>query len=348
MKIIPPLLAALFLFFIHGYSQQAGTTFTIHGVTNPLDSGRMLLIPVNTEDYYPFHGTLEAPVHHGIFSFTDSILYPTSYIIGLKYDSNWKYISSPFFVDSGVQTLICNINNLREIPTITNRTMIELQNDYNPGFASLRSKYNRYDSTLLHYVQKNPGSYIALWKLINQFSAGYEAFYDSVYKAFSESIRQTYTGRVLKHKLDMGRVSCIGCQFPNVKFASIDDLSRKVSLSDRLSKYTLIDIWFCHCTPCIDQFAKYKGIYGRFRNSGFQLIGVSTDSKDQIQNWKRVIDQNLLPWPQYLDENGAVTKELSIISWPSNFLIDEKGVIVQKNISPEALQRFLNAHISSK
>jgi alkyl hydroperoxide reductase subunit AhpC len=342
MKLIPTLLAALLLFFIQCYSQQAGTTFTIHGVANPGDSGRMLLIPVNTEDYYPFHGTLEAPVRNGGFLFTDSILYPTAYMIGLKYDSNWKYISSPFFVDSGVQTLICNIDSLWEIPSIANRTMLELKNNYNPSFASLGSQHERYDSTLLYYVKKNPGSYIALWKLINQFSAGYEPFYDSVYKAFSDSIRQTYTGRVLKHKLDMGRVSCIGCPFPNVKFAPIDDLSRKVSLSDRLSKYTLIDIWFCHCTPCIDQFAKYKAIYAQFRNLGFQLIGVSTDSKDQIQNWKRVIDQNMLPWPQYLDENGAVTKELSIISWPSNFLIDEKGVIVQKNISPEALERFLS------
>jgi alkyl hydroperoxide reductase subunit AhpC len=342
MKLIPTLLAALFLFFIQGYSQQGGTTFTIQGITNPRDSGRMLLIPVNTEDYYPFHGTLEAPVINGIFSFSDSILYPTAFMIGLKYDSNWKYISSPFFVDSGVQNLDCNINNLWEIPAIANRTMLELKNDYNPSFASLGSHHDRYDSTLLCYVKKSPGSYVALWKLINQFSAGYEPFYDSVYKTFSYSIRQTYTGRVLKHKLDMGRVSCIGCQFPDVKFASIDNLSRKVSLSDRLSKYTLIDIWFSHCTPCIDQFAKYKAIYGRFRKSGFQLIGVSTDNKDQIQNWKKVINQNMLPWPQYLDENGAVTKELSIISWPSNFLIDEKGVIVQKNISPEALERFLS------
>jgi len=348
MKLISTLLIASFLIFTRCYSQQAGTTFTIQGVTNPGDSGRMLLIPVNTEDYYPFHGTLEAPVLNGRFSFTDSILYPTAYIIGLKYDSNWKYISSPFFVDSGVQTLVCNIDNLREIPAITNRTMLELQNDYDPGFALLLSNYNRDDSAFLHYVKKNPGSYVALWKLINQFSHGYEPFYDSVYNAFSDRIRQTYTGRILKHKLDMGRVSCVGCRFPNVKFASIHDLSRKVSLLDRLSEYTLIDIWFSHCTPCIDQFAKYKEIYTKFRNSGFQLIGVSTDSEDQIHNWKKVVSQNMLPWPQFLDENGAITKELSINSWPSNFLVDEKGVVVQKNISPEALERFLNTHITLK
>jgi alkyl hydroperoxide reductase subunit AhpC len=131
-------------------------------------------------------------------------------------------------------------------------------------------------------------------------------------------------------------------------FAPIRDLSGKVSLSDKLSKYTPIDIWFSHCVPCIEQFAKYKEICARFRNAGFQLIGVSTDPKDQIQNWKRVINQNMLPWPQYLDRNGIVAKELSIISWPSNFLIDEKGIIIQRDISPKALELFLNANIQPR
>ena len=145
----------------------------------------------------------------------------------------------------------------------------------------------------------------------------------------------------------MGRASCIGCRFPDVKFASISDLSRKVSLSNRFSTYTLIDIWFSHCDPCIRQFEEYKEIYARFRNSGFQLIAVSTDPKDQIPNWKKIINQKQLPWLQYLDEGGTITQGLSIISWPSNFLVDEKGIIIQRDITPKALETFLNANIKS-
>jgi alkyl hydroperoxide reductase subunit AhpC len=78
------------------------------------------------------------------------------------------------------------------------------------------------------------------------------------------------------------------------------------------------------------------------------LLGVSTDPKDQIQNWKKVIREKMLPWPQYLDENGIVASDLSINSWPGNFLVDEKGIIIQKNISPETLELFLNANIRSK
>ena len=381
MKSIAILSIVLLFFFGRSYSQRA-SAFTLQGTTNSHDSGRMILVPVNTEDYYPFHGTLVAPVVDGKFTFTDRFSYPVAFFIGFKYDSTWKYISSLFFVDSGVQTISCDINMLREVPAITNRTMLELKNVYNASFASLWSRYDRLDAardslkrvykaeipdslrsrmssidkdltrefqeTFLSYVKNNPGSYVALWKLVNRFTSGYEPFYDSLYRTFSDSLRQTHTGKILEHKLDMGRISCIGCHFPDLKFISINDLSRKVSLSNRGSKYTLIDIWFSHCGPCIEQFPKLKEIYARFQKVGFQLIGISTDSKDQIQNWEKIIRQNTISWPQYLDENGTASKDLSIYSWPCNFLVDDKGIIIQRNISPKALEQFLNANIPNR
>ncbi len=342
MKIIPVLFIALFLFFARSYSQQVKTTFTIQGTISPRDTGRMLLMPVNTEDYYPSHGTMETTVIDGQFSFTDSLSYPTAYMLGLRQDSNWKYLSNIFFVEPGVQALHCNIDTLWTTPAISNRTMQELHNGYAISSAG------KNDTALLLYIRKNPGSYVAFWVLIAEFSHGYAPKFDSLYNAFSDTLRQTFTGRTLKHKLELGRASCIGCRFPNVKFASIGDLSRKVSLSNRFSSYTLIDIWFSHCDPCIRQFGEYKKIYAQFRNSGFQLIAVSTDPKDQISNWKKIISQYQLPWLQYLDEGGIITKGLSIISWPSNFLLDENGTIIKKNISPQTLGLFLKANIQSQ
>lgn len=321
-------------------AQRPATTFTIHGIASPADTGRMILMPVNTEDYYPFHGTLVAPVVNGRFSFTDSIFYPTAYMIGLKHDSLWTYVSSPFYIDPGVQTLYCNLDSLREIPAITNATTHELLDNH-----ALRIKDHR---TFLSYVRNHPGSYVAFWKLVDAFSAGYDPFYDTLYHTFSDTIQQTYTGRILRQRLTAARIVCIGCRFPAVAFAPINDLSKRVLLPTTLSKYTLVDIWFSHCTPCIDQFAGYKSLYSRFKDRGFQLMGVSTDSKDQILHWREIIRRHRLPWPQYLDENGTVAKEFDIIAWPSNFLIDERGIIIQKNISPKALELLLNTTLAKK
>jgi thiol-disulfide isomerase/thioredoxin len=325
MKIILPLL--LIVFFARAYSQPVKTTFTIQGTITPRDSGRMFLMPINTEDYYPSHGTIIVPVVDGQFSFTDSISYPTAYMLGFKIDSNWKYLSNDFFVEPGIQALYCNTDTAWTTPAISNRTMDELRN----GF--IKSSAEKSDSALLSYVRKNPGSYVAFWRLVHRLAGGYAPFDDSLYNTFADSIRQTYTGRILKQKLDMGRTTCIGC---------------RLSLANRFSTYTLIDVWFSHCDPCLRQFEEYKEVYAKYRNSGFQLIAVSTDPKDQIPNWKKVINQHQLPWLQYLDEGGTITQGLSIISWPSNFLLDAKGVIIRKNISPKALAAFLTANIPSR
>ncbi|MEY4935529.1 MAG: hypothetical protein RIS64_1888, partial [Bacteroidota bacterium] len=43
------------------------------------------------------------------------------------------------------------------------------------------------------------------------------------------------------------------------------------------------------------------------------------------KNWKNVIKNFNLPWQQYLDLNGIEAKKLSIVAYPSNFLLDEQG-----------------------
>ena len=61
--------------------------------------------------------------------------------------------------------------------------------------------------------------------------------------------------------------------------------------------------------------------------------------------WKKRIDENELDWDQYLDENGKEAFTDKIISFPTNFLIDEKGNVIQKNISLEELEILLKENL---
>jgi hypothetical protein len=49
-----------------------------------------------------------------------------------------------------------------------------------------------------------------------------------------------------------------------------------------------------------------------------------------------------LIWQQYWDMNGKNTKSLSINAFPTNFLIDNGGKIIAKNISMEKLEELLS------
>jgi hypothetical protein len=61
-----------------------------------------------------------------------------------------------------------------------------------------------------------------------------------------------------------------------------------------------------------------------------------------INKWKQTIAKYSLPFLQYLDENGQISySKLSIVKFPTNFLLDSNGKIVAKDIAPEKLKTFL-------
>ena len=310
------LLLTLSISLTHALAQTQATTFTLQGTINARDSGHILLTTVNTEDYYPcYHGTKQALVLNGKFSITDSIRYPEYYMLFLKYDSGWVYLSNPFFVSPGNNTIHCDSSKTWEDPAIIN----------------------------------DPGPYAALWKLVRSFASGYEPRYDSLYNQLSPTVRNTYTGRILGQKLATARTACIGCRFPNLSLAGIDDLSRKIPIQKTHPKYTLIDLWFSHCDACMDQFPRYKELYTRFHPASFEIIAISTDEKKtDIALWKKIVSEKALPWPQFLDNQGMMINQFAILKFPSNFLLDEKGMVIRKNIEPKELDAFLNDHLTAR
>jgi thiol-disulfide isomerase/thioredoxin len=107
------------------------------------------------------------------------------------------------------------------------------------------------------------------------------------------------------------------------------------------TKLTLIDFWFSHCNPCISQFPELEPIFEKYKTIGFNIIGISVDTKDKIGDWNKAIVTNHLPWDQYLDLDGHQAKSLSIFDFPTNYLLDGTGKIVAKNLEPSQLLPYL-------
>lgn len=75
---------------------------------------------------------------------------------------------------------------------------------------------------------------------------------------------------------------------------------------------------------------------------GFEIVSISRDKTNKIQDWKDTIKKRNFNWVHYLDENGIETAELHITSWPTTFLIDNKGAVIEKNITSKKLEKILN------
>ncbi|MFP4096607.1 MAG: redoxin domain-containing protein [Cyclobacteriaceae bacterium] len=374
---IPALFLALLLFISYTSIAQDGYhPFEIAGKINA-DTGEVILEVLFDHDYYPeqVERKMVSTIEDGKFSFSGHIPYPQGFTI--SYSD--RYYSRVFVVDPGYQAVSVDVEARREAPKADNLSMNEYETQYLPFYepivekrklhsekrATLREQYQgqvpdsiqlvleteinqiymESDSTLLRYVQINPDSYVALWNFINLFSGfGYQKVFDAVYAAFSDSLKDTHAGKVLAQKLAVASKLDYGKTFPSIALA--DEQNQPWYLKPKPeNKYTFIDFWYSNCHPCIAQFPYLRETYQAYKSQGFEVIGISTDRTRYKENWEKAIEKYQLSWPQYWDQNGVESSKLSINKFPSNFLLDQQGKIIKKDLRPVELEQFLKENI---
>jgi peroxiredoxin len=349
--------------------------FEIEGSID-VDTGYIYLNVYHQNEYYPEDiKDFKARINGGTFSFKGKIPYPQGF--SLSYGDN--YWSKMFVIDTGYQTVKCYVDSVRKLPLISNRLMEESRVDMANAFKEVREKsalnkqnwqdaskqYNgeipsdiklslekdlksvfiKGDSTLYLYVSSHPDSYLAFWTLIELFTFGYEPIFDSIFEQFSSALKSTYAGQALKRNLENARVLGPGKKFPPISVKDIHGNNLDFNAySDR--KYILIDFWYSNCSPCIAQFPDLNNIYNKYKEKGFEIIGISTDRSKFKYNWLGAIEKYEIHWPQFWDIDGIESTKLLINAFPTSFLLDRHGVIIDKNIKPAELEIFLNENLN--
>ncbi len=136
--------------------------------------------------------------------------------------------------------------------------------------------------------------------------------------------------------------SGIGKSFIDVKGKSLD--GKEVSLSDYAGKgkIVLIDFWASWCGPCIKTLPELVTTYQKYKNKGFEIVGISLD--DDQQKWADATAKHKITWPQLSNLQGwtdEASQAYGINSIPSTILLDENGVIIEKNMDAKALDQKL-------
>jgi peroxiredoxin len=115
-----------------------------------------------------------------------------------------------------------------------------------------------------------------------------------------------------------------------------------ISTKEFRGKILLIEFWASWCAPCRKTIPALLEVYNEYKSDGFEVLGVSFDM--DTEKWKRAIDKDNIIWTNVVDTlafEGKVATKYNISGIPNNYLIDQNGTILAKNISVENLKEYL-------
>ena len=201
-----------------------------------------------------------------------------------------------------------------------------------PYYAQLRKKDQE-------FMDKNPGSYVTASLLRFSISGMPLSEGEERYRKLPEQVKNSGLGKAIKKELDGLRMGSPGATA--YVFASKELRGSDLKLSDYKGKYVLLDFWASWCVPCRKGNPHLLSLYSKYRDKGFEIIGISDDDsnpeawkkavdKDKIAVWKHVLrglkrDPNS---PMGFDRSADISDRYGIHTLPTKILIDPNGVII--------------------
>jgi thiol-disulfide isomerase/thioredoxin len=135
----------------------------------------------------------------------------------------------------------------------------------------------------------------------------------------------------------------LGNQAPEISQKNPD--GTVIALSSLRGKLVLIDFWASWCMPCRQENPAVVAAFQKFKDQSFgkakglTIYSVSLDV--QPGAWKAAIERDGLVWPNHVSDlqgwSSAPAALYGVNSIPTNFLINENGIIIRKNLRGQEL-----------
>jgi peroxiredoxin len=152
-------------------------------------------------------------------------------------------------------------------------------------------------------------------------------------------VASTQLAQDLKTNLDSLKKADVGSAAPD--FSAPTPTGETMSLKDAMGKYTIIDFWASWCKPCRIENPNVVNVYNKYHDKGLNIISVSLDKADQKDKWIQAIKDDKMDWFHVSNLQfwqDPIAKQYSVRSIPATFLLDENGMIIDKDLRGAALE----------
>lgn len=118
----------------------------------------------------------------------------------------------------------------------------------------------------------------------------------------------------------------------------------KIDVAKLRGKIVLVDIWSNNCQSCIEAMPKVQAVYDKYRDQGFEVVGVwlAGDETKEKPRAVRYLTEQGATWPNGVLTGAAMEefkKRYSIIGVPVTFLLDKNGLLVTNDVSGPKLEQ---------
>ena len=234
------------------------------------------------------------------------------------------------------------LNNLsKEAQGMQQRYMTAQQSGDQEGMKKAQIDYEAMVQNLnvyaKNFIREHKKSTVSPLVAMMQFGQTISAIeIDTLIAFLDPSIHGSIYVGELKKIADKKRATDVGSMAPDFTLPTPD--GGTFTLSSTRGKIVMIDFWAAWCQPCRLENPNVVALYNKYKDKGFDVVGVSLDREKEA--WIKAIADDQLVWHQVSELKfwqSEIAQKYGVTAIPCTFLLNKEGLILAKNLRGEAL-----------